>query len=106
MSGAITASQVMAAAAVAGTAYSVYSGEKASKAQKSAQRDAKAAALKTEKQADEAMNAANRKTPNTNAMLDRAAGYGKSGPAGTMLTGNQGVKKSELDLGKNTLLGS
>jgi hypothetical protein len=105
MSGA-TATTVMAAAAVAGTAYSVYSGERAAKAQKSAQAEAKSAALKQEKAADEAMNAANRKSPNTNAMLDRAANIGKAGPAGTMLTGNTGVDYSNLNLGKSTLLGS
>lgn len=103
MSGAAT---IAAAAAVAGTAYSIYSGERSAKKQEEAQREAKAAALKTEKQADEAMNAANRKTPNTQAILDRAAQMGKSGPASTMLTGNKGISNDQLALGKNTLLGS
>ena len=105
MSGATTGA-IIAGAAVAGTAYSIYSGERSAKAQRKAQADAKQAALKQEKLADQAVNAANKKAPNTNAMLDRAANIGKSGPAGTMLTGNTGVDYSKLNLGRNTLLGS
>jgi len=103
MSGAAT---IAAAAAVAGTAYSIYSGERAAKKQEEAQRDAKAAALKAEKQADEQINAANRKTPNTQTIMDRASQMGKSGPASTILTGNKGVDPNTLTLGRNTLLGA
>jgi arginine exporter protein ArgO len=105
MSGAVTATTVLATAAAVGTAYTIYSGEKAAKAQKSAQQEARNTAVKQEKAADEAMNAANRKTPNTAAIMDRAAQMGKSGPASTMITGAGGVDPNQLALGRNTLLG-
>lgn len=102
MSGATTA---LAVAAVAGTAYSIYSGERAAHAQQKAQSEAKANALKQEKAADEAFNAANRKKPDTMAILDAASQSGKAGASSTMLTGPMGVDPSALTLGKNTLLG-
>ena len=102
MSGANTA---LAVAAVAGTAYSIYSGERAADAQQKAQSEAKANALKQEKAADEAFNAANRKKPDTMAILDAASQSGKAGASSTMLTGPMGVDPSALTLGKNTLLG-
>lgn len=103
MSGGTTA--VLAAAAVAGTAYSIYSGERAADAQKKAQDEAKANALKQEKAADEATNRANQKKPDTMAILDAASQSSKAGAASTMLTGPMGVDPSALTLGKNTLLG-
>lgn len=105
MSGAVTATTVLAAAAVAGTAYSIYAGEKASKKQTAAQNEARAAAQKQEKLADEAVNAANRKTPDTGALLTAAGNMGATGPMSTMLTGPAGVDSNTLSLGKNTLLG-
>ena len=50
------------------------------------------------------MNKANRKAPDA-ANIMEAAGGGRSGASGTMLTGAQGVDQSMLQLGKNTLLG-
>lgn len=109
MSGGITATTVLAAAAVAGTAYSVYSSERAAsaqaKAQNAAQQQAKDAALKQEKVADEANNRVNQKRPDTSAILDAASQAGRGGASGTMLTGTLGVDPSALSLGKNTLLG-
>lgn len=105
MSGGISATTVLAAAAVAGTAYAVYSGERAADAQSKAQNEARANAAKQEKAADEATNRANQKRPDTMAILDAAAQSGKGGASGTMLTGPQGVDPSALNLGKNTLLG-
>lgn len=102
MSGAIT---IAATAAAVGTAYSIYSGERASKKQDQAQQAAQTAAAKQEKLADQAVNAANRKTPDVSAMLSSAAQMGKSGPASTLLTGAGGVDPNALLLGKNTLLG-
>lgn len=103
MSGGATA--VMAAAAVAATAYTVYSGERQASAQKKMQAEAKDAALKQEKAADEATNRANQKRPDTMGILDAAAQAGRSGQSSTMLTGPQGVDSGSLQLGRNTLLG-
>jgi hypothetical protein len=96
---------VMAAAAVAGTAYSIYSSERAASAQKSAASQAQANAQKQAQAADESINAANRKAPNTSAILSAAQQAGKGGASGTLLTGPSGVDPNALTLGKSTLLG-
>lgn len=105
MSGGITATTVLAAAAVAGTAYTIYNGQKQADAQEKAQNQAQANADKQEKAADQATNRANQKNPDTSAILDAATQAGKGGASGTMLTGAQGVDPATLALGKNTLLG-
>lgn len=98
------------AAAVAVSAYSAYSqnqnSKKAMAQQESAQRQAEQNALKQEKAADEASNAANMRSPDTAAMMSSAMLSGKSGQSGTMLTGAQGVTKDKLGVQKNTLLGA
>ncbi len=104
MSGGATA--VLAAAAVAGTAYSIYSGERAADAQQDAQKEARNNALKAEQNAQQATNRANQKKPDTAGILDAASQSGKAGASGTMLTGPQGIDPAALNLGKNTLLGS
>lgn len=104
MSGGATA--VLAAAAVAGTAYSIYSGERSADAQASAQKEARNNALKAEQNAQQATNRANQKKPDTAGILDAASQSGKAGASGTMLTGPQGIDPAALNLGKNTLLGS
>lgn len=115
MSGAATATAVaygaLAVAAV-GTAYTIYSGEEQSKAQaksleqqKQAQSEAKTAAEKTQSTAEQNVNRANAKQPDAGAILSAAGQAAKGGPAGTMLTGPQGVNPSDLSLGKSTLLG-
>lgn len=100
MSGALTA------AVIVGTAYSIYNGEQQKSAQSDAQNQAKDAAQKQATQADQALNRANQKSPDTAAILSGAQQSGKSGQSGTMLTGPSGVDSSSLTLGKNTLLGS
>ena len=100
------------AAAAAGTGYSIYAGEQSKKAQGEAMaqqrqaqdRAAKDAAAQAEK-SQEAINAANRKSPDVSSILGAAAKGAAGGPAGTMLTGPTGVNPNELTLGKNTLLG-
>lgn len=99
------------ATAVVFTGYSIYQGEKASKQQEQAlqmqaqaQREAKANAEQQTRMADEAMNRANRKSPNMAAINQMAAGGG-GGLSATMLTGPQGVAGNQLQLGKTTLLG-
>jgi len=105
MSGGISATAVMAAAAVAGTAYSVYSGEQQRSAAGKAQKQAQRSAQKQERAADEASNRANQKRADPSAALDAAALAGKGGTSGTMLTGMAGIDPNALTLGKNTLLG-
>lgn len=94
-------SAVMAAT----TAFSAYNSNRQRQQQKGANYQAEQAALKQEKQMEQQMNAANKKRPNTNAMLNDAAQNARAGQSGTMLTGTQGVDPSMLTLGKNTLLG-
>lgn len=105
MSGAITATQVLAAAAVAGTAYSIYSGEKTANRQSQAAEEARTVATQQADQADQAMNAANKRRPNLGAAV-RSGAAPVAGAGGTMLTGPAGVDPGMLTLGKNTLLGS
>jgi hypothetical protein len=105
MSG-VTAAGVLAAAAVAGTAYSVYNGQQQASAQRGAAQQAKDAATKQADSADQANNRANAKTPDIAAMLTANQGAAKGGASGTMLTGTAGVDPAQLQLGKNTLLGA
>lgn len=99
------ASAVMAAAAVAGAYISYENGKEQKSAAERAMQQAQQNALKQETQADQAFNAANRKKPDTNALLSAAQQSGKAGASGTMLTGPQGVSPDLLTLGRNTLLG-
>lgn len=103
MSGASAA--VLAAAAVAGTAYSVYSGQKQLSAQKKAQAQAQSNANASATAAEQAANKANQKMPDTSAILDAATQSGRAGVSGTMLTGAMGVDKNSMALGRNALLG-
>lgn len=68
--------------------------------------ESKALMDKQMKAADENMNRATQKRPNTARIVDEASQAGKAGASGTMLTGSQGVDPSTLTLGKNTLLGA
>lgn len=106
MSGGISATTVLAAAAAAGTAYSVYSGERAAGEQKTAMRKADAAAKTQADLADQATNKTNAKKPDVGAMLSANQAAAKAGGSGTMLTGPTGVDPASLQLGKNTLLGA
>lgn len=112
MSGAATAVYVAAAVAAVGTAYSIYNGERqagkqeeALTQQRQAQAEAKTAAEKQQSTAEQNVNRANAKQPDAGAILSAAGQAAKGGPAGTMLTGPQGVNPNDLALGKSTLLG-
>ena len=94
-----------AIAAVASTANAVYQGERQKKMQKRATALAETNARKQEDQAEQQLNASNRKRPDTMAMLDAASQSARAGNSGTMLTGSQGVDPGLLTLGRNTLLG-
>ena len=104
---------VAAVAAVASVGYSVYSGQKQHKQQqkalemqKEANVEAKETAKKEADRADVEMNRANRKKADVAAIQSKEDQSALSGPAGTMLTGNQGVDPDKLKLGGNSLLGS
>ena len=112
MSGAATAVYVAAAVAAVGTAYSIYNGERTAEKQsealtqqRQAQAEAKTAAEKQQSTSEQNVNRANAKSPDAGAILSQASQAAKGGPAGTMLTGPQGVNPNELALGKSTLLG-
>ena len=101
------------AVAAVGVGYSVYSGEQQRKQQersldmqRDANRQAKQDAKKAADRADIEQNRANRKKADVAAVQSKEEQAALSGPAGTMLTGNQGVDPDKLKLGGNTLLGS
>lgn len=104
MSGAITATGVLATAAAVGTAYSIYQGQQSASAQRDAQRQALAQAERQRSESQQAYNKANQKAPNVASIMDAAAAGG--GGSGTMLTSPTGIDPNELKLGKSTLLGS
>ena len=99
------AAVVSAVAAVAGAAVSYQNGQEQKKSAEASMNQAKANALKAEKQADQDNNRINQKKPDTSAILAAASQAGQGGVAGTMLTGSQGVDPNALSLGKSTLLG-
>tara|TARA_R100000231_G_scaffold18101_2_gene18557 strand:+ start:330 stop:650 length:321 start_codon:yes stop_codon:yes gene_type:complete len=93
--------------------YQVYSGEKQKalqrkrlRMQEQANRDARQAQKEAKDRADVEMNRANRKRADVSAIQSREEQASLTGPAGTMLTGVQGVDPNQLNLGGNTLLGS
>ena len=102
MSLAITA---VAAAVVVSAGVSYANSQKQAAAQKAALSQAKSNADRQALQAEQDMNRANRKMPDTAGILAAASQAGKSGASGTMLTGPSGVDPSTVSLGKSTLLG-
>jgi len=73
--------------------------------QKQFNEEAKERAKKAEDRADIETNRANRKRADVAAIQSKEEQSALSGPAGTMLTGTQGVNPDDLTLGGNTLLG-
>ena len=106
---------VVSAAIALGTVsvgYQIYSGEKQRQQQKKqlrlqeqANRDAKQRAKEASDRADIEMNKANRKRADVSAITKKEELAALTGPAGTLLTGVQGVDSSNLNLGGNSLLG-
>ena len=101
-----------AALATAFVGYQVYSGERQHREQKKqlrlqeqANRDARQRAKEASDRADIEMNKANRKRADVSAITKKEEQAALTGPAGTLLTGVQGVDSSNLNLGGNTLLG-
>lgn len=88
-----------------GTAYSTDNARRQTNMAKDAQKEAQVNQAKAEVDADQAMNRANPKSPDTSALMSQMKQAAKAGGSGTMLTGPQGVDPSTLNLGKTTLLG-
>ncbi len=105
MSLGISAAGWMAIAAVASTTVAYSNGQQQKKDSENALNQAKANALKQEKQADQDNNRLNQKKPDTMAILAAASQAGKGGVAGTMITGPSGIDPNTLQLGRSTLLG-
>jgi uncharacterized protein HemX len=91
------------AAAVIGAGVSYHNGQQQMKAQQSAADMAKRNAERQAKLAEEELNAANKKRPDTSGIMSAAQMAGKAGVSGTMLTGANGA--GPLTLGKTNLLG-
>ncbi len=94
----------------AGTAY--YQGQQQKKQhkkqleqQRKFNEEAKTRAEEAKERADIETNKANRKRADVAAIQSKEEQSALSGPAGTMLTGVQGVNPDNLTLGGNTLLG-
>ena len=92
--------------------YQVYSGERQHReqkrqveVQKKANEEAKQQAKEAADRADIEFNKANRKRADVSAITKKEQQAAMAGPAGTLLTGVQGVDSSQLNLGGNTLLG-
>ena len=102
---------IIASAVVgAGTAY--YQGQQQKKQQKKQleqqrkfNEEAKERAKEATARADIEQNRANRKRADVAAIQSKEEQAALTGPAGTMLTGVQGVDPDNLTLGGNTLLG-
>ena len=94
----------MIAATAASTAVSYSNAQKQNKLTKQGMEQAQRNAEAQAKQADEDINRANMKSPDTAAMMSDAMLTGKQGASGTLLTGAQGVT-DKLKLNKTTLLG-
>lgn len=73
--------------------------------QRQANEDAKKRAKEASDRADLEFNKANRKRADVSAITKKEEQAAMAGPAGTLLTGVQGVDSSQLNLGGNTLLG-
>ena len=73
--------------------------------QEQANQDARQRAKEASDRADIEMNKANRKRADVSAITKKEEQAALTGPAGTLLTGVQGVDSSNLNLGGNSLLG-
>ena len=101
------------ASTVVGAGVSIVQGNKQRKQQerqldmqRKANEDAKTRAKEAADRQDVETNRANRKRADVSAIQSKEEQASLSGPAGTMLTGVEGVKTEDLTLGGNTLLGS
>ena len=100
------------ASTVVGAGVSIVQGNKQRKQQerqldmqRKANEDAKTRAKEAADRQDVEQNRANRKRADVSAIQSKEEQASLSGPAGTMLTGVEGVETKDLTLGGNTLLG-
>ena len=100
------------ASTVVGVGTSIYTQHQQKKQQKKQleqqrqfNEEAKERAKEATERADIEQNRANRKRADVAAIQSKEEQSALSGPAGTMLTGVQGVNPDNLTLGGNTLLG-
>ena len=100
---------VVGAATVGSQLYASHQQNKQQKKQLALQRqanaDAKQRAKEASDRADIEFNKANRKRADVSALTQKEEQAAMAGPAGTLLTGVQGVDTKDLNLGGNTLLG-
>ena len=73
--------------------------------QQQANQDARDRAKEAADRADIEFNKANRRRADVSAITKKEEQAAMAGPAGTLLTGVQGVNTDQLNLGGNTLLG-
>lgn len=97
-----SAAIIAATAAAVGTGYSIMQGEEQKRKQESASQQARDAALKNEKDADQAFNAANQKRPDVFGILARQK---QATSAPTNLTGRAGSDPAAL-LGQSQTFGA
>lgn len=95
----------VAAAVALSSGVSYYNGKQQAAQNRRAMNQAKANADRQASLAQQDLNRANQKRPDTNALLAAAQQSGRAGASGTMLTGPQGIDPTALSLGKSTLLG-
>ena len=100
------------ASTVVGAGVSYYRGQQQKKQQqkqlamqRQANQDAKTRAKEAADRADIETNKANRKRADVAAIQSKEEQSALTGPAGTMLTGVEGVELKDKNLGGNTLLG-
>jgi len=105
----IVSAVIVGAATVGSQVYASNQQRKQQKKQLALQRqmnqDAKDRAKEAGDRADIEMNKANRKRADVSALTKKEEQAAMAGPAGTLLTGVQGVDSGSLNLGGNTLLG-
>jgi hypothetical protein len=101
-----TIAAVVGAVASAGSAISgIIQGQSAADDQKKANEQAATNAAKQQKLAEDQINKASAKSPNTAGIISEAERAAKGGQSSTMLTGPSGISSDQLTLGKSTLLG-
>jgi hypothetical protein len=103
---------ITAFTAAVGTGFSIYQGIEGKKMQEQGLADQEEATRKAEQNAQKqltatemASNKANAQSADAGSIMSQAQQAAKSGPAGTMITGPQGVNPAALSLGKQSVLG-
>ena len=105
----VVSSIIIGAATVGSQVYASQQRQKQQEKQLALQRktnkEAKQRAKEAADRADIELNRANKKKANISALTQKEEQAAMAGPAGTLLTGVQGVDTKDLNLGGNTLLG-